>query len=102
MHFIASLFSSIFSLVGLVITVGAAVFAFGAARAYVRDRLRFVDAVRHPIAPWIVAILATLVMAPVVLVLSVVHLAVGGMALIVGAATGLGTASGVKLLERGQ
>lgn len=94
-------FGWVFSLVGLVVTVAAGIFAFGIAREYVRKRLRFVDAVRHPVAPWIAAVLATVVLIPVVALLSVVHLAGMGTALIVGGATGLGTASGVKALKRG-
>ena len=57
-------FGWVFSLVGLVVTVAAGIFAFGVAREYVRKRLRFVDAVRHPMAPWIAALLATVVLIP--------------------------------------
>lgn len=95
-------FGWMFSLVGLLVTVAAGLFAFGLAREYVRKRLRFVDAVRHPIAPWAAALLATVVLIPVVTLLHVVHLAGMGTALIVGGATGLGTASGVKALKRGE
>ena len=98
MHF----FASLFSLIGLLVTAGAAILAFGIAREYVRNRLRFVDVVRHPLAPWAAALVATIVMTPVVLVLSVVHLAGMATAVIVGGATGLGTASGVKALKRGE
>lgn len=97
MHF----FVTVFSWIGFAVTAVAAVFAFGAAREYVRHRLRFVDAVRHPVAPWVAAILGTVVMLPVVMVLSVIHLAGLATALIVGGATGFGTASGVKALKRG-
>jgi hypothetical protein len=93
-HFIGSLFS----LVGLIVTATAAVFAFGLARQYVRNRLRFVDGVHHPLAPWIAGIGATIIMVPVVAILPLVGL---GSALIVGSATGLGTASGAKALKRG-
>lgn len=102
MHFIASLFGAVFTMVGAVITIGSAVFAFGVARQYVRNRLRFVDAVRNPLTPWIVAIAATVVLTPFVLLLGVVHLAGFGTALVVGGASGLGTASGVKALKRGE
>jgi hypothetical protein len=102
MHFLASLFSGIFTLVGLVVTVGAMGFAFMAARGYVRNRLRFVDAVRNPVAPWLAGIVATLILIPVVGILSVFHLVAGGTALLVGASTGFGTASGVKALKRGE
>jgi hypothetical protein len=89
----------LFNLIGLVISVGAGLFAFGLAREYVRQRLRFVDAVRHPLAPWMAAIGALVIAAPIVWLLPIVG---GGTALIFGAATGLGTASGVKALKRGE
>ena len=91
--------SGLFNLIGLAVSVAAGLFAFGLAREYVRQRLRFVDAVRHPMAPWAVAIGAMLVAAPIVWILPIVG---GGTALIFGAASGLGTASGVKALKRGE
>ncbi len=91
--------SGLFNLISLVVSVGAGLFAFGLAREYVRQRLRFVDAVRHPMAPWAVALGAILVAAPIVWLLPIVG---GGTALIFGAGSGLGTASGVKALKRGE
>ncbi len=95
MHF----FQSLFTLVGFTVTVAGALFAFGLAREYVRNRLRFVDAVRHPLAPWIVFLGATIVLVPVVALLPLVGF---GTALIVGGSAGVGTASGVKALKRGE
>ena len=95
MHF----FHSLFSLVGILVTGAGTLFAFGLAREYVRNRLRFVDAVRHPLAPWIVFFAATVVLIPVVALLPLVGL---GTALIVGGGAGIGTASGVKALKRGE
>lgn len=99
-------FSSLFTLIGLLVTAAATLTAFGMAREYVRHRLRFVDGVRHPIAPWVVAILATVILTPVVAlvhVLPIIGSLVGfGTALFVGVGTGLGTASGVKALKRGE
>ena len=94
-HFLGSLFS----LIGFVVTIGAAVVAFSMARQFVRSRLRFVDAVRNPVAPWLAFIGAFLILLPVVAVLPLVT---AGSALLVGGATGLGTASGVKALKRGE
>jgi hypothetical protein len=98
-------FSSLFTLIGLLVTVTATLLAFGIAREYVRNRLRFVDGVRHPIAPWIVALFATVVLTPIVALIHIVPIIgslVGfGTALFVGVGTGLGTASGVKALKRG-
>lgn len=93
------MFSSLFNLIGLVVSIAAGMFAFGLAREYVRQRLRFVDAVRNPLAPWAVALGAVLVAAPIVWLLPIVG---GGTALIFGAGSGLGTASGVKALKRGE
>jgi hypothetical protein len=99
-------FASLFTLIGLVVTVGATLVAFALAREYVRNRLRFVDGVRHPIAPWIAALLATVILTPVVALLHILPIIgslVGfGTALFVGIGTGLGTASGVKALKRGE
>lgn len=94
-HFIGS----VFSLIGFLVTAAAALFAFGLARQYVRNRLRYVDAVRHPLAPWITALIVTIVLIPVVLILPLVGT---GSALLVGGAAGLGTSSGVKALKRGE
>ncbi|MGH7581969.1 MAG: hypothetical protein ACREL5_01935 [Gemmatimonadales bacterium] len=94
-HFIGSLFS----LIGFVVTVVAGIFAFGVAREFVRNRLRFVDSVRNPVAPWLVFIGAFIILLPVVAILPLVG---AGSALLVGGATGLGTASGVKALKRGE
>lgn len=92
-------FAGLFSLVGLVVTVGGAIFAFGLARQYVRNRLRFVDAVRHPLAPWITWFVATVILIPIVAILPLVG---AGTAILVGAGAGLGTSSGVKALKRGE
>jgi len=92
-------FAGLFSLIGLLVTGAGAIFAFGLAREYVRNRLRFVDAVRHPLAPWITWIAATVVLLPVVAILPLVG---AGTAILVGGAAGLGTSSGVKALKRGE
>jgi hypothetical protein len=99
-------FGSLFTLIGLVVTGAATLVAFGMAREYVRNRLRFVDGVRHPIAPWVAALLATVILTPIIGLLHIVPIVgslVGfGTALFVGVGTGLGTASGVKALKRGE
>lgn len=96
------LFSSLFSLIGLAVTVGGMLVGFSLAREYVRNRLRYVDAVRNPIIPWVVAFAAAIVLMPVVAVLHIVHLATIGTAILIGGSTGFGTASGVKALKRGE
>ena len=92
-------FAGLFSLIGLLVTGAGAILAFGFAREYVRNRLRFVDAVRNPLAPWITWIVATVVLLPVVAILPLVG---AGTAILVGGAAGLGTSSGVKALKRGE
>jgi hypothetical protein len=92
-------FAGLFSLIGLVVTGAGVIFAYGLAREYVRNRLRFVDAVRHPLAPWITGFAATVVLLPIVAILPLVG---AGTAILVGAAAGFGTSSGVKALKRGE
>ena len=73
------MFEALFGLVRVAIMIGVGLFAFSLARQYVRNRLRFVDSVRTPLP-----------------------LVTGLTAIVFGAATGLGTASGVKALKRGE
>lgn len=94
-HFLAGLFS----LIGLAVTVAGGIFAFGLTREYVRNRLRYVDAVRHPLAPWVAGFVATVILLPIVAILPLVG---AGTAILVGGAAGLGTSSGVKALKRGE
>jgi len=92
------MFSAFFGLVSLVITIVAGIFAFGVARQYVRSRLRFVDAIRNPMTPWIVGLAAAVVTLPV----AILPLITAGTSMVFGAAAGLGTASGIKALKRGE
>ena len=92
-------FAGLFSLIGLVVTAAGAIFAYGLAREYVRNRLRYVDAVRHPLAPWVTWLAATVLLLPIVAILPLVG---AGTAILVGGAAGLGTSSGVKALKRGE
>ncbi len=93
------MFESIFGLVRVLLMIGVGIFAFGVARGYVRSRLRFVDGVRSPLAPWIVGLGAWIVALPVAALLPLIT---GATALVFGLASGLGTASGVKALQRGE
>ena len=77
--------------------VAAAVFGFLVARNFVSRRLRFVDAVRSPFAPWIAGIVVALVTWPVA-ALPFITIATTNL---LGLGAGLGTASGVKALKRG-
>lgn len=93
------MFGAIGGLLSLIISAAAGLFMFGLAREYVRNRLRFVDAVRNPIAPWVAGFAVLLVMSPIAALLPLVT---GFTAAVAGLATGLGTASGVKALKRGE
>ncbi len=85
--------------VGLVVTVVAVGFMFETARQFVRRRLRFVDGVYNPVVPWVAAGVTLLIAMPVVALLPAVGATTG---FAVAAATGLGTASGVRALKRGE
>lgn len=87
-----------FDLLYFVVSVAAGIFAFGVAREFVRQRLRFVDAVRHPLAPWIAGLGVLLIAQPIAFLLPLVTATTAAVA---GVAAGLGTASGVKALKRG-
>lgn len=84
-------------IISLAIALTAAVFAFGFARGFVRRRLRFVDAIRSPLAPILAGGIAALVAWP----LTILPLITGFTAAVVGIGAGLGTASGIKALRSG-
>lgn len=80
----------------LLISLTAGAIGFILTRNFVRGRLRFVDAVRSPVAPFIAGLAAAIVAWPAAL-LPFVTLTT---AILFGIGTGLGTASGVRALER--
>jgi hypothetical protein len=71
---------------------------FMIARDFVRRRLRFVDAVRSPAAPWLAGLGAALIAWPV----AALPLVTTATTTLFGIGAGLGTASGVKALRRGE
>jgi hypothetical protein len=85
-------------LIGLIVTVAAGLAGFVIARNFVRRRLRFVDAVHSPGFPFMAGLLAAAVAAVPALLLPIVT---GVTAAIFGIGAGVGTASGVKALRRG-
>ncbi len=93
------MFGAIGGLLSLIISVAAGLFMFGLAREFVRNKLRFVDAVKSPLAPWAAGFGVLLLMSPIAAMLPLVT---GFTAAVAGLATGLGTASGVKALKRGE
>lgn len=84
-------------LIALLVTVAAGIGGYLIARNFVRRRLRFVDGVHSPIFPVVAGLLAAVVALPVAL-LPIVTL---GTSAIFGIGAGVGTASGVKALRRG-
>ncbi len=95
------MFGPIMGLAAVAIALTGFVLSFGFARGYVRRRLRFVDAVRSPLAPYVAAVIAALLVAPLTIVPVVKVLVTGLTAAVVGVGAGLGTRSGVKALQRG-
>ena len=86
-----------FEIIRLGIAAVGAVIAFGFARGFVRRRLRFVDAVKSPLAPVVAGGIAELIAWP----LTFLPLITGLAAAMVGIGAGMGTASGVKALRSG-
>jgi hypothetical protein len=81
----------------LLVYIGACIGGFVIARNFVVNRLRFVDAVRSPLFPWIAGIGAALVTWP----LAALPLITTTASAIFGLGTGLGTRSGVRQLKSG-
>jgi hypothetical protein len=81
----------------LLITLAAVISGFLLARNFVRRRLRFVDGIRSPAAPWIAGLAAAVVAWPAALLPLVTTVTTT----LFGIAAGFGTASGVKALRRG-
>jgi hypothetical protein len=82
----------------VLIALAGGLAGFILARGFVRRRLRFVDAVHSPFAPWIAGCVAALIAWPAVL-LPLITLTT---AVVFGIGIGLGTASGARTLRNGQ
>ena len=78
------------------VTIAAGFLGYLLARRFVSRRLRFVDAVQSRFAPLVAALTATLVMWP----LTMLPLITLATAMFFGIGTGLGTASGARLVRR--
>ncbi len=79
----------------LLITLTAGIIGFVLTRSFVRRRLRFVDAVHSPFAPFVAGAIATVVAWPAAAFPFVTFTT----ALIFGLGTGLGTASGARAVR---
>ncbi|HEX6941843.1 MAG TPA: hypothetical protein VF128_02880 [Gemmatimonadaceae bacterium] len=78
-------------LIGLAISMAVAMFGYSRARAFVSERLRYVDAVNHPFAPLMAGVGAFALGALVAAFLPIVGV---GTALTFGLAVGLGVSAG--------
>ena len=86
------------SLIGIGISIAVAVIAYVQTRDFVRRRLRYVEQVQRPIAPWLAGAAVALVGVPVAAFLPFVGL---GTAIVLGASVGTAVAHGVRDIKRG-
>ena len=95
------MFDTVIAILALTVTVGSGILAFGFARGFVRRRLRFVDAIKSPVAPVLAAVGAAILVMPLTMLPLIGAVVSGVTAAVVGLGAGLGTRSGVKALQRG-
>ncbi len=81
----------------LLITIVAGIAGYFLARNFVRSRLRFVDAVYSPFAPMLAGAAAAIIAWP----LALLPLLQAATAIVFGIGVGLGTATGARILRRG-
>jgi hypothetical protein len=84
-------------MIPLLITLAAGLGGYFLARSFVRNRLRFVDAIYSPFAPFLAGVLAAIVAWPLAL-LPLLH---ATTAVVFGIGVGTGTAAGARALKRG-
>ncbi len=89
---------ALFATVVLAGSLVAGVGGYLISRNFVRRRLRFVDAIQSPMAPLIAGVAAFLLAWP----LTLLPLVTTSLAVLFGLGCGLGTASGVRALRRGE
>lgn len=82
----------------LLITIVAGIAGYFLARNFVRNRLRFVDAVYSPFAPLLAGVAAAIIAWP----LALLPLLKAATAVVFGVGVGLGTATGARILRRGE
>lgn len=91
------MFDALFTTMAFAGSVVAGVGGYLLSRNFVRRRLRFVDAVQSPMAPLIAGALAFLLAWP----LTLLPIVTMSLAVLFGLGCGLGTASGIRALRRG-
>ncbi len=83
-------------MIQLLILLVAGIGGFILSRSFVRRRLRFVDAVHSPFAPWVAGVVGAALVWPLALLPAVTAMT----AIVFGIGTALGTASGARILRR--
>lgn len=86
-----------FGLIALAASIAAAAIGYTQARAFVRERLRYVDAAQSGLAPIVAGLGAAMVAGPVVALLPIIGT---GTALAFGVSVGLGVANGQRDIRR--
>jgi len=76
----------------------AGIVGYSVARNFVQRRLRFVDGIYSPAAPWLAGLGVALIAWP----MAILPFITTTTTTILGIGAGLGTASGVKALKRGE
>ena len=84
--------------ISLVLTLAASWIGYGAARRFVRERLRYVESALSPAAPLLAAVGAMVIAAPVVWLFPLVSAAT---ALAFGVSVGFGVRAGASDVKRG-
>lgn len=84
------------NVLAILIAVTGGVLAFGFARGFIRRRLRFVNAARSPLVPWVAGGLGLLLAAP----FTFLPLVSGATVAAVGLGAGLGAKSGAVALRK--
>jgi len=88
----------LFQLLAIAISLGLSTFGYLTARRYVRDRLKFVDAVQTMKAPVIAGLIGWAIMMP----FTMLPLVSAGTAIVFGLSVGLGVRAGAKDIKIGR
>ena len=90
------------TLISIAISLALSTAGFAVARRYVRDRLKFVDAVHTMKAPIIAGLVGWAVMMPLTLLPLISTLVGVGTAIVFGLSVGLGVRAGAKDIKIGR
>jgi hypothetical protein len=80
-------------ILSILVSFAASMLAYSQVRNFVSRRLRYVDAVQTPLAPFVAGVVAAVILLPIVAVLPLVGV---GTAASVGIAVGAGVAAGAR------